>query len=120
MTDMKQKTSFRHSQAQSFPVSSLCAYLATDIEHIHSVYRTIPRSCIFNSPIDTHHPGFGDMYAHKSCKQVHIRSLRNLIRESNPLKDKDTERDKTVIKPRASETISRPSSRERGDVTMEG
>lgn len=48
--------------------------------------------------------------------------LRNLIRESTPLKDKDTERDKTVIKPRAGETISRPSSRgkKRGDVTMEG
>lgn len=36
------------------------------------------------------------------------------------MKDKETERDKIVIKPRASETISRPSSTERRDVTMEG
>lgn len=40
--------------------------------------------------------------------------------ESTTMKDKETERDKIVIKPRASETISRPSSMERRDVTMEG
>lgn len=74
----------------------------------------------FNSPMSAQCRGRGGIYTHKSCKQVRIRSLRNLIRESTPLKDTETERDKTVIKPSASETISRPSSRGRGDVTMKG
>lgn len=69
----------------------------------------------FNSPINAHCSGFGAKCAHKSCKQVCIWSLRNLIWESTPLKDTDAERDKTVIKLRASETISRQSSRERGE-----
>lgn len=82
--------------------------------HSHSDYSA------FNSTMSAQCRGRGGIYTHKSCKQVRIRSLRNLIRESTPLKDTETERDKTVIKPSTSETISRPSSRGRGDVTMKG